>query len=253
MNDVKTSSSAKLPRTSRMHPLHWIPPETTALLDVGCNEGALLHDCGRYFPGVRLAGVEINPTALAKAKLKLPEADLHGTPGDQLPFADDSFDCVTCIEVFEHIPSERRTQALAEMRRVLKPDGRLILRTPHAGLFAWLDSNNMRFRFPRIYRKMIGQGQRDSGYADGSDGVVWHYHFTREELLSLAGDGWRLETVRYGGFFVFPVTDWLSWPFYRAGWLENPVLRLLNRLADLDYRFSFGTWSYGILMTLRRT
>ncbi len=252
MNDIKTSPPSKPPHANRMHPLYWIPRDTTSLLEVGCNEGALLSDCGQKFPGIRLAGIEINPTALAKAKQKLPDAALHGADGERFPFADARFDCVTCIEVLEHIRAENRRHTLDEIHRVLKPGGRFILRVPHDGAFAWLDSNNVRFRIPRLYRKLIGQGQRDSGYADGSDGVIWHYHFSRAELLALIGDGWQLDEVRYGGLFVFPITDWLSWPFYRLGWLNNPIPRLLNRMADLDYRVSFGSWSYGILMTLRR-
>jgi SAM-dependent methyltransferase len=248
-----TPSLARQPGCNKMHPRRWIEPETAALLDVGCNVGAFLADCHRCFPGMHLAGVEVNAAALAKARCLLPHADLHEGAADALPFADAAFDCVSCIEVLEHIPAERRRASLVEMRRVLRPGGRLVLRTPHAGLFAWLDSNNIRFRFPGLYRRLLGRGRRDAGYADGSAGVVWHHHFSRAELLELAGPGWQMETVCYGGLFLFPLTDWLSWPFYRAGWLNHPLLRALDRVAAFDYGCDFGTASYGILLTLRRT
>jgi SAM-dependent methyltransferase len=44
-----------------------------------------------------------------------------------LPFLDESFDCVSAITVVQHIPPERQEQALGEMVRVLRPDGYLIL------------------------------------------------------------------------------------------------------------------------------
>jgi SAM-dependent methyltransferase len=235
-----------------MHPMRWVPAGAAALLDVGCNAGDLLWDCRRAFPGMVLAGVEINPAALLAARRRLPDVDLRAAPGDAIPFPDESFDCVTCIEVLEHIPAERRGASLREMHRVLRPGGCLVLRTPHAGTFGWLDSNNVRFRLPWLYGKLVGLGRRDAGYEHGSAGVVWHHHFSRAELLNLAGAGWRVVHVGYGGLFVFPLADWLSWPFYRSGWLNNPLLRILNMLADFDYGCDFGTDSYGILMILRR-
>jgi SAM-dependent methyltransferase len=50
--------------------------------------------------------------------------------GCRLPFADATFDVVTSFETIEHL--EDRAQFIAELRRVLKPDGLLILSTPNA-------------------------------------------------------------------------------------------------------------------------
>jgi SAM-dependent methyltransferase len=51
----------------------------------------------------------------------------------RLPFADESFDTVFCSQVLEHV--QEPWKALAEMRRVLKPGGCLILTVPH---MSWL-------------------------------------------------------------------------------------------------------------------
>ena len=48
---------------------------------------------------------------------------------ESLPFADASFDLVTCTEVIEHLEHYRQT--LREMHRVLKPAGRLVVTTPN--------------------------------------------------------------------------------------------------------------------------
>jgi SAM-dependent methyltransferase len=49
---------------------------------------------------------------------------------DALPFADESFDVVLSLEMLEHIPANERHAALAEMQRVLRPGGRMIVTFP---------------------------------------------------------------------------------------------------------------------------
>jgi SAM-dependent methyltransferase len=159
---------------------------------------------------------------------------------------------VTCIEVLEHIPADRREAALREIHRVLRVGGRLILRVPHAGLFAWMDSNNIRFRFPRLYRGLLGRGRRDEGYENGSYGVVWHHHFSEEELVTLVGRGWTIEARRTGALLLLPLVDLLCWPFYRLRRIDNAVFRALQRVAAYDVRRDYGRLSYDILLSLRR-
>lgn len=230
----------------------WIKQPVNSLLDVGCNIGAWLGTCAQLYPSAELSGVEINLSALAMAKKNVPTANLHHAGAEKLPFANESFDYVTCIEVLEHLPKELRAAAFREFRRVLKPGGQLILTVPHAGWFAWLDSNNMRFRFPRLYRYLVGKGKRDAGYADVCREVEWHHHFTVDELKQLAGEGWRTVAVCYGGLFIFPLMDWLSWPFYRIGRTDHPIRRTFERIAGWDYRIDFGRASYGVMMAMQR-
>jgi SAM-dependent methyltransferase len=97
---------------------------------------------------------------------------------------------VTCIEVIEHVREEQRSRLISEMQRVLKPSGRLILRCPHAGVFSWLDPQNFRPRFPELYARLLGNGNRDEHYRQADEDLVWHHHFTRDELLGwLVADG----------------------------------------------------------------
>jgi SAM-dependent methyltransferase len=172
--------------------------------------------------------------------------------GSALPFPDDSFDCVTSIEVLEHVPSAARRASLAEMCRVLTPGGRLVVRCPHAGLFSWLDGANLRYRFPNLYRKVIRRGLREDTYPAGADDIVWHHHFTQAELQSLLPANLAVDKVHFGGLFVFPLADLLCWPFYRAQRTEHFVVHALNRIADCDYGIGYGRWSYGILMVMRK-
>lgn len=223
-----------------------------ALLDVGCNVGAWLADCRRRWPQARLSGIEPNATSLEYARELVRDADLREGSAASLPFPDAKFDCVTCFEVLEHVPEALRRQVLREFFRVLKPGGRAILTVPHRGWFAWLDSNNVRFRLPGLYRSVVSRGLRDASYARRGENVEWHHHFTREELLGLAGQDFNTVAIRSGGLFLYPLVDWLSWPFYRSGRVNHPVRRLLGQIAAWDNERDYGRASYGILVVLER-
>lgn len=246
------TESRSRPRENLMHPIRWVPEDARSLLDVGCNEGAFLEYAGGLWPSLRLAGVEINATALKEARRRLPEAELHEAPAEALPFPDASFDCVACIEVIEHVGAAYRAPALREAHRVLRSGGRFLLRAPHAGLFAWLDPQNVRHRVPGLYRRVLGRGRRDLAYERRTEGVIWHHHFRQDELLELLGPGWRLEHVRRGALAIAPLMDIARWPFYRLGRVDGPLIRLLNRAAELDLAVDYGRYSYDILLVMSK-
>lgn len=230
-------------------------PETEplSLLDVGCNVGAWLSDVRNRRPHAMLAGVELNSTALSIAARNQPEAVLSRAVAERLPFPDGTFDCVTCLEVIEHLPEKNWRSAIQEMRRVLKTGGVLIVTVPHAGLFAGMDSNNVRHRLPGLYRSIVRRGLRDSNYDALERHVEWHKHFTKTELEDVVGTaGWKSVRFTYGGSFMMPLADWLSWPFYRMGRSEHPIRKVLGRLAALDYRIDFGSFSYGICVACEK-
>jgi len=99
------------------------------LLDAGCGAGGILswaRDLGSF---ERLCGVDVSPQALELAGKAVPEADLRLAPLRELPFEDDSFDVVLCTDVLQHVEEDHVQASLAELRRVLKHDGALLLRT----------------------------------------------------------------------------------------------------------------------------
>jgi SAM-dependent methyltransferase len=226
----------------------FIDREPKSLLDVGCNVGAWLAECRRRWPEARLAGIEPNASVLEIARQKLPDADLRVSGADQLPFPDGSFGVATCVEVLEHVPAELRRAAFREIHRVLEPEGRLVLTVPHAGWFAFLDSNNVRFHLPKLYAALAGRGLRDAHASE----VEWHHHFSVAELLDLAGDRFRVLTVRYGSLFIAPLMDWASWPFYRAGRSDHWLRRACERAAVWDTGNDYGPASSRVLLALER-
>jgi Methylase involved in ubiquinone/menaquinone biosynthesis len=91
-----------------------------------------------YPSGVRITGIDVTPEMLAVARDRAGRLGLDVTlqEGDAqaLPFADASFDTVVCTLALCGIPDDRK--AIAEMKRVLRPGGRLLL-LDHVGSTWW--------------------------------------------------------------------------------------------------------------------
>jgi ubiquinone/menaquinone biosynthesis C-methylase UbiE len=82
-----------------------------------------------YPPGVRLTGVDLSPVMLAAAAKRAADlgltVDLSEADAEHLPFDDASFDTVVCTLSLCSVADERA--AIAEMHRVLRPGGQLLL------------------------------------------------------------------------------------------------------------------------------
>jgi SAM-dependent methyltransferase len=111
------------------------------VLDVGSADGPSV---GWLGSGARRVALDIDPRGLA--------------PGDvcasamQLPFADASFDVVAAFDVVEHCESE--SAVLAELVRVLRPDGRLLVSVP-AYQWAWSDFDVQNHHHRRYTRRRL--------------------------------------------------------------------------------------------------
>jgi SAM-dependent methyltransferase len=99
------------------------------VLDAGCGSGwgtALLAEAG----ATSVVGLDVDEQALEGARRRTAEAGVELQSGDlaALPFDDASFDLVVCFETIEHLA--RPDAALEELRRVLRPDGVLLITAP---------------------------------------------------------------------------------------------------------------------------
>ena len=107
--------------------------EFASLLDVGCGTGHFLslllnkpHGSGREAHGLGLAGIDISPGMLDIARQRLGDSvDLREGDIALLPWPDDTFDVVTSTDAVHHFPDPN--PALAEIKRVIKPGGILII------------------------------------------------------------------------------------------------------------------------------
>lgn len=97
------------------------------LLDIGCDVGGWLQVVAAERENIRLSGVDVSGIAVRKAQKKLgSKANITEINGSQLPFADNSFDQVTILEVLEHIPDWQ--EVLIEAIRVTRR--RIIITVP---------------------------------------------------------------------------------------------------------------------------
>jgi len=102
------------------------------VLDIGCGTGNLLLALGRDHPGVLIEGLDPDARALARAARKAHRAGVAATwrlgYAQDLPYADGSLDRVFSSLMLHHLLDDHGKAALlAEVRRVLRPDGLLVL------------------------------------------------------------------------------------------------------------------------------
>ena len=144
---------------------------------------------------------------------------------DRLPFADATFDSVSMLDVLEHTADERAT--LAEVSRVLRPGGLLVLTVPARHVFSFLDPDNAKFRFPRVHRAVyaarFGRPTYEARFADDSDGLRgdmawergWHTNYETSALVSLLEEAGLTPALKDGAN--------LFWRFWQVPALLGPA------------------------------
>lgn len=126
------------------------------ILDVGCGTGANLLMLSEYGDA---EGVDISEDALAFCRERgLDKVSLGA--GEKLPYEDSTFDLVTALDVVEHMDDD--LAGLREMRRVLRPGGRVLLFVP-TFMFLWglqddVSNHRRRYRLPELRRVLEQAG-----------------------------------------------------------------------------------------------
>jgi SAM-dependent methyltransferase len=93
------------------------------VVDVGCGTGALTTVLADVIGAENAAGVDPSGPFVAEARTRVPGADLRVGPAEALPFEDGAFDAALSQLVFHFVDDPAR--AVAEMRRVTRPGGRV--------------------------------------------------------------------------------------------------------------------------------
>jgi SAM-dependent methyltransferase len=134
------------------------------VLDLGCGAGrfvAALRDAG-----ADPVGVELAEAALERARRNVPGADLRlVAPDGSLPLGHGEVDLAWCSEVLEHVPDT--VALLTELRRVLRPGGRLLVTVPDHG---------------RVKRTLLALAHYDAHY----DPLGQHVRFYTRRSLTRA-------------------------------------------------------------------
>ncbi len=116
-------------------------PADPQILDAGCGSGRTLQELVRYG---EVRGIELNEQAADLARARdLGEVRVGRL--EELPYADGSFDLITCLDVIEHTPDDH--PALIELRRVCRPGGWLLVTVPaYPALWSLHDEANHHYR-----------------------------------------------------------------------------------------------------------
>lgn len=189
------------------------------VLDLGCGEGRHVHGV-HVIGGVNVVGLDMDLPSLAKGRAGLDllprdhdDAVTAFLVGDayRLPFPDAAFDAVICSEVLEHL--HQYQNALAEIRRVLKPGGAFVPTVPRA--------------WPERICWALAPGQ--GGYADQPGGHV--RIFAAQALKAdISGLGFRFLGQHFAHGLHSPYW-WLKCAFWGR---DHVLVRLYHRFLVWD-------------------
>lgn len=93
-------------------------PLATRVLDAGCGEGVLVDE---FADRLAIEGVDRDYTS----------ARVRAGSVTALPYADATFDRALCLDVLEHLPFDEQPRAFAELHRVLRAGGELLVSVPN--------------------------------------------------------------------------------------------------------------------------
>jgi SAM-dependent methyltransferase len=176
-----------------------------AFLDAGCGDGRYLAALAAELPA-RRAGCDLSERILETARQRV-EADFRQANLEALPFDDGEFDLVLCSQVIEHVLEP--DLGIAELRRVLRPGGALVISTDNAHNVVTKTINAPRTAAVAILRLRGARGRVESPATP----------YTRPAFRTLLERGAftveRLETFRFH----------LMWPLD-----ARPLTRTLNAL-----------------------
>ncbi len=103
------------------------------ILDIGCGTGVLTRLLARQLnanSNALVVGIDAAPKMIDVARrhaTRIPNIRFDVGVAEALPYADASFDCAVSTLFYHHIDADLKRRSLAELRRVLKPGGRLII------------------------------------------------------------------------------------------------------------------------------
>jgi len=153
------------------------PSEGMSILDVGCGTGSHLELYQRY--KCNLYGIDLSPSMLGIARERLGDtAQLDLGDATDMPYEDGKFDLVISMLSLHEMSPQTRSGVLNEIKRVLKPDGRVLLIDFHPGpyqplqgwvsktiiLFSEVAAGKEHFRNYRQFMKTKGLSTLLSGH-----------------------------------------------------------------------------------------
>ncbi len=183
-------------------------PAGARVLDAGCGSGRTLQELVDYG---EVHGIELDPEAAALARER-GHGEVRVGRLEELPWADASFDLVTCLDVIEHTEDDHVT--LAELLRVTRPSGFMLVTVPaYQALWSRHDEANHHYR--RYSRRSLRTACVAAGW------TVWRISSFNSLLLAPAA-AVRVAQRRLGTHNGY-TTDLALGPDWLNGVLERPL------------------------------
>ncbi len=187
------------------------------LVDLGCGPGDNTQELASYFPTANVVGLDWATRALTAARGR-GVTGVQGSLEGGLPIRDDAADLVTLCEVIEHVVEP--DECLSEARRILRPDGVLLMTTPN--LAAWFN----RFLLGVGVQPVFSEVSTRAIYGRPGTEVVGHLRlFTKRALAEFVADsGFRDVSISGGTYHDVP---------RMARWIDRAASRWPSLAADL--------------------
>ena len=240
---MRTQLTENNPYGASRHGFAWqhVPEGIEALLDFGCHNGRFLSNLSPKGIG-QLVGVDRSRERVAEAHDQHPDLDIrHLDQTVPLPFDDGQFNCITLLDVLEHI--DVQPELIREFHRILAPGGTIIITVPKRHFFSPLDFGNLKFVFPRMHKywycRVHSPEMYEYRYEHNPDGLVgdiaaakhWHEHFTPAKMRRLLTQGgFRMTELDGSGFFTRPIYG-LRLALRKWSRINKILLHLQNRDA----------------------
>ena len=106
------------------------PKAGSRLLDVSCGEGIFLKEFIKRVKNTQVCGLDISDKALSRSKANVNSDLLVNADGQYIPFADEKFDCVSCLGSLEHYLDPEK--GMRELARVGKKDAIFCIVLPNS-------------------------------------------------------------------------------------------------------------------------
>lgn len=211
-------------------------PTTASFLDVGCGAGFSMIKAQEEL-ACFVQGIDPEPGAHGVGRFTenlWKERPIVQGNAENLPYPDASFDVVYSSHVLEHVASENK--ALEEMKRVLKPEGILIIGVPtstmslvalisswlfttHISLYEMILNSKSRSVFNRFVRIFI-PNSHSSPRAKYILYDIQHYRISRWKKT--VSNHFDVKKVITPGLYPYP--DYIQWfPYFRFGKISSSV------------------------------
>jgi len=195
------------------------PKEGERILDIGCADGAMMVYCGLL--GSEVYGIDICPEFIEKANKYLSKYIIKGKAvlGDakNINFPENYFDKIVSSDFFEHLSQEDNILVLKEIKRVLRPGGIAIVKTP----------NLTYLHFSKFFKQI----KRIIRLENPFDVIIAHTRRNSCEHIGLITKNKLVKIIQSAGFmnfkFYYDINSKIEKLSYSLGELfsESPFLR----------------------------